>query len=57
MGKKEMRKRLAALRFTEKGKILEKPRDRSLALAASGLRVKTESGIGTKTAEDSLNRN
>lgn len=33
MGKKEMRKRLAALSPTEKIKVLEKLRDRSLALA------------------------
>jgi hypothetical protein len=38
MGKQEMRKRLAALSFSEKVKILEKLRDRSLTLAASGLR-------------------
>jgi len=38
MNKQEMRKRLAALSFSEKVKILEKLRDRSLALAASGLR-------------------
>ena len=36
--KKQMRKELAALSFAEKIKILEKLRDRSLALAASGLR-------------------
>lgn len=33
MGKKELRKELAALSFTEKVKILEKLRDRSLAFA------------------------
>lgn len=38
MSKQEMRKRLAALSFSEKVKILEKLRDRSLVLAASGLR-------------------
>jgi hypothetical protein len=38
MSKQEMRKRLAALSFSEKVKLLEKLRDRSLALAASGLR-------------------
>jgi len=37
MSKQEMRKRLASLSFSEKVKILEKLRDRSLALAASGL--------------------
>jgi hypothetical protein len=40
-GKDEMRQRLASLSFTEKIKILEKLRDRSLAIAASGLRAKT----------------
>jgi hypothetical protein len=40
MTKSEMRKRLAALSFSGKLKILEKLRDRSLALAASGLRRK-----------------
>jgi len=38
-----MRKELASLSFTEKVKILEKLRDRSLALAASGPRAKKES--------------
>ncbi|HVM93363.1 MAG TPA: hypothetical protein VMT67_11160 [Terriglobales bacterium] len=33
MGKQEMRKELAALSFSEKVKILEKLRDRSLAFA------------------------
>jgi hypothetical protein len=33
-----MRKKLASLSFSEKIKILEKLRDRSLAIAASGLR-------------------
>ncbi|HEX9112098.1 MAG TPA: hypothetical protein VF845_11510 [Terriglobales bacterium] len=41
MSKKKMRARLASLSFTEKVKILEKLRDRSLALAASGLRRNT----------------
>jgi hypothetical protein len=45
MSKQEMRKRLAALSFSEKVKILEKLRDRSLAFAASGRRKKlAESG-------------
>jgi hypothetical protein len=39
--KDEMRKRLAALSFSEKIKILEKLRDRSLTLAASGPRRAT----------------
>jgi hypothetical protein len=36
-----MRKRLASLSFSEKIKILEKLRDHSLVLAASGLRGKS----------------
>lgn len=43
MGKDEMRKRLASLSFTEKIKILEKLRDRSRMLAASGLRQTSSS--------------
>jgi len=39
-GKQEMRKKLAALSFAEKVKILEKLRDRELAIAAAGLRKK-----------------
>jgi len=35
-----MRQRLASLSFSEKIKILEKLRDRSLMIAASGLRRK-----------------
>jgi hypothetical protein len=41
MGKDEMRKELAALSFSEKIKILEKLRDRSLAFAANGPRSKS----------------
>ncbi len=44
MNKQEMRKRLAALSFSEKVKILEKLRDRSHALAAAGLRRKAGKG-------------
>lgn len=40
MSKEHMRKRLASLSFSEKIKILEKLRDRSPAIAASGLRRK-----------------
>jgi len=40
-GKERMRKRLAALSFTDKIKILEKLRDREKAIAAAGLRRKT----------------
>ena len=49
MSKKDMRKRLAALSFSEKVKILEKLRDRSLALAASGLRRKSAGDAGDDT--------
>jgi hypothetical protein len=38
--KERMRKRLAALSFTEKIEIVEKLRDREKAIAASGLRRK-----------------
>ena len=38
--KKEFRKRMAALSFSENVRILEKLRERSLAIAASGLRKK-----------------
>lgn len=38
LGKQRMRKRLAALSFSEKIKILEKLRDREKAIAAAGLR-------------------
>jgi hypothetical protein len=38
MDKQDRRKRLAALSFSEKVKILEKLRDRGYAIAASGLR-------------------
>ena len=37
MGNPEMRKRLAALSFSDKVEILEKLRDRSLAFRAAGL--------------------
>jgi hypothetical protein len=48
MGKKEMRKELAALSFSEKIKILEKLRDRSLAFAASGLRLRRGRDVSGK---------
>ena len=38
MSKPELRKKLASLSFSEKIKILEKLRQRSLAIAAAGLR-------------------
>jgi hypothetical protein len=46
-----MRKRLAALSFSEKVKILEKLRDRSLVLAASGLRKPERTGDKTAARE------
>lgn len=52
MSKPAMRKRLAALSFSEKIKILEKLRDRSLALADSGLgRRDNEAGNGRETGQ------
>ena len=42
MNKREMRRKLASLSFAEKINILEKLRDRSAAIAASGLRRKKE---------------
>jgi hypothetical protein len=51
MSKREMRKRLAALSFSEKVKILEKLRDRSLALARSGLRQKAAGGDSDKPSK------
>ncbi|HEY3974019.1 MAG TPA: hypothetical protein VGM18_13515 [Candidatus Sulfotelmatobacter sp.] len=48
MSKPKMRARMAALSFTEKIKILEKLRDRSLAIAASGLRRQVEMDASTK---------
>jgi len=44
MSKQEMRKQLAALSFSEKVKILEKLRDRSLAFAAARLRRNASKG-------------
>jgi hypothetical protein len=41
MSKPKMRARLASLSFSEKIQILEKLRDRSATIAASGLRRKT----------------
>jgi hypothetical protein len=40
MSKREMRRKLASQSFAEKIKLLEKLRDRSVAIAASGLRRK-----------------
>ena len=52
MSKQEMRKRLAGLSFSEKVRILEKLRDRSLALAASGMRQKVVTGSKPQTSKD-----
>ncbi len=48
MSKPELRAKLAALSFSEKIKILEKLRDRSLAIAASGLRRKVKGEAGNQ---------
>lgn len=50
-GKERMRKRLAALNFTEKIKILEKLRDRDKAIAAAGLRRKPEPQSAPKAVQ------
>jgi hypothetical protein len=42
MSKREMRRKLASLSFAEKINILEKLRDRSVTIAASGLRRKKD---------------
>jgi hypothetical protein len=47
MDKSKMRARLAALSFSEKIKLLEKLRERDMAIAASGLR-KAVPGIRKK---------
>lgn len=47
---KETRKRLASLPFSEKLKLLGKLRDRSLAIAASGLRARKADRSFAKTA-------
>jgi hypothetical protein len=51
MSKQEMRKQLAALTFSEKVKILEKLRDRSLAFAAARLKRKSTNESGAVGAE------
>ncbi|MGO9647617.1 hypothetical protein SBA7_1770005 [Candidatus Sulfotelmatobacter sp. SbA7] len=53
MSKTEMRRQLAGLSFSEKVKILEKLRDRSLALAASGLRSQSAEGARKKADKGS----
>jgi len=51
--KNEIRKHLSSLTFTEKIRILEKLRDRSLMLAASGLRPK---GLSQREANASTKK-
>jgi len=46
MSKPKLQARLAALSFTEKIKILERLRDRELAIAAAGLRRKAAKESG-----------
>jgi len=46
MSNEEMRNRLATLSFSEKVKILEELRDRSLAIPASDLRTDTAHPMG-----------
>lgn len=48
MSKPKLQARLAALSFSEKIKILEKLRDRELAIAAAGLRQKPLRHVDTK---------
>lgn len=50
MSKPKLQARMRALSFDEKIKILEKLRDRSAAIAASGLRRKKD-GTAGKTAK------
>ena len=51
--KERMRKRLAALSFTEKIKILEKLRERDKLIAAAGLRSKTRRDGDKRTGDKS----
>lgn len=54
-GKQEMRKALSSLSFTEKIRILEKLRDRSLSLAAWGLRAqRTANKTVAETTQDQI---
>lgn len=52
MGNHEMRRQLASLSFSEKVEILEKLRDRSVALAAAGMRHKTADRVAD--SEDAM---
>jgi hypothetical protein len=51
MSNREMRSKLASVSFSEKIKILQKLRDRSLAIAASGLRRKKAEKAGTPQSQ------
>jgi hypothetical protein len=55
-GKERMRKRLAALSFSEKIKILEKLRDRELAIAAARLRKKVNHDDKPREGADELHK-
>lgn len=55
MGNDEMRKRLASLSFSDKVGILEKLRDRSLALASAGLRRQAAVAENSKGAQPFCN--
>jgi len=48
---KESRKKLASLSFTEKVKLLEKLRERSLALAEAGKKLKAKKGEEREAGE------
>jgi hypothetical protein len=52
MSKSENRKRLAALSFAEKLKLLQKLRDRSLSLARAGLRKDSTEQTPPRTLRD-----
>jgi hypothetical protein len=56
MNKKEMRRKLAALTPTEKIKILEKLRDRSLSLAQAGLRAELRSSEAEVLRKEKANK-
>lgn len=51
MNKREMRRKLASLSFAEKIEILERLRDRSVAIAASGLRRKKNAASQNRKAD------
>jgi len=57
MKKQEMRNRLASLSFSEKVSVLKKLRDRSLAIAASGLRSKSAASRKTVSVSTPSSQN